>query len=148
MVLLLEVFYYNRDYDKISFLINPIDNNLFDPKGEALLLRRLAQKRDHPAAGMKFGSLSSITSNTSRQNGMRTLVFRESESLAVDVRFDKDRIHIRLKDGREISVHLEWFPRLKDASPKQRKNWRLIGKGIGIHWPDLDEDISVSALLK
>jgi hypothetical protein len=79
---------------------------------------------------------------------MRTLVFKESESLAADVRFDKDKIHIRLRDGREISVPLGWFSRLKEASPKQRKHWRLIGKGIGIHWPDLDEDISVSALLK
>jgi len=52
------------------------------------------------------------------------------------------------ENGREISLPLGWFPRLKEASPKQRKNWRLIGKGIGIHRPDLDEDISVSALLK
>jgi hypothetical protein len=79
---------------------------------------------------------------------MHTLVPKESESLAADVRFDKDKIHVRLRDGREISVPLGWFPKLKEASPKQRKNWRLIGKGIGIHWPDLDEDISVSALLK
>ena len=79
---------------------------------------------------------------------MRTLVFKETESLAADVRFDKDKIHVRLRDGREISVPLEWFPRLKQASPRQRKNWRLIGKGTGIHWLDLDEDISVSALLK
>jgi hypothetical protein len=79
---------------------------------------------------------------------MRTLVPKELESLATDVRFDKKNVHVRLKDGREISVPLEWFPRLKEASPKQRKNWRLIGKGIGIHWPELDEDISVSALLK
>jgi len=79
---------------------------------------------------------------------MRTLISKESESLAVDVRFDKEKIRIHLSDGREISVPLEWFPRLKEASPKQRKNWRLIGKGIGIHWPELDEDISVSALLK
>ena len=79
---------------------------------------------------------------------MHTLVPKESESLAADVRFDKDKIHVRLIDGREISVPLGWFPKLKQASPKQRKNWRLIGKGIGIHWPDLDEDISVSALLK
>jgi hypothetical protein len=79
---------------------------------------------------------------------MRTLVFKESESLAADVRFNKDKIHVRLRDGREISVPLEWFPTLKEASPKQRRNWRLIGKGIGINWPDLDEDISVSALLK
>jgi len=57
-------------------------------------------------------------------------------------------MHVLLSDGREISVPFEWFPRLKSASPKQRRNWRLIGKGIGIHWPDLDEDISVSSLLK
>jgi hypothetical protein len=79
---------------------------------------------------------------------MRTLVPKELESLATDVRFDKEKVHVRLKDGREISVPLAWFPKLKEASSKQRKNWRLIGKGIGIHWPDLDEDISVSALLK
>ncbi len=52
-----------------------------------------------------------------------------------------------LSDGREISVPLEWFPRLRDATPKQRKNWRLIARGIGIHWEDVDEDISVASLL-
>jgi hypothetical protein len=57
-------------------------------------------------------------------------------------------IHIRLLDGREISVPLQWFPRLRDASTAQRKKWRLIGKGVGIHWETLDEDISVAALLK
>ncbi len=55
---------------------------------------------------------------------------------------------VALSDGREISVPLEWFPRLRDASPKQRKNWRLIAKGIGIHWEDIDEDIAVSTLLR
>ncbi len=79
---------------------------------------------------------------------MRTSVTKELEVAAVDIWFGKERIHVRLRDGREISVPLEWFPRLKAASPKQRKNWRMIGKGIGIHWPDLDEDISVTALLK
>ncbi|MBM3285020.1 MAG: DUF2442 domain-containing protein [Candidatus Aminicenantes bacterium] len=79
---------------------------------------------------------------------MRTSVLKESEIMAVDVSFDKDMMHVRLKDGREISVPLDWFPRLREATPRQRKNWRLIAKGVGIHWPDLDEDISVSALLK
>ncbi len=51
-------------------------------------------------------------------------------------------------DGREIGVPLEWFPRLRDASDDQRKRWRLIGKGIGITWEELDEDISVSGLMK
>jgi len=79
---------------------------------------------------------------------MRTSALKESEIIAVNVSFDKDMMHVRLKDGREISVPLEWFPRLREATPRQRKNWRLIAKGVGIHWPDLDEDISVSALLK
>jgi hypothetical protein len=79
---------------------------------------------------------------------MRTSALKESEIMATDVNFDKNMMHVRLKDGRQISVPLEWFPRLRDATPKQRKNWRLIAKGVGIHWPDLDEDISVSALLK
>jgi Protein of unknown function (DUF2442) len=79
---------------------------------------------------------------------MRTSVSKELDVAATEVWFDKERMHVRLRDGREISVPLAWFPRLKAASPKQRKNWRLIGKGIGIHWPDLDEDISVTALLK
>jgi Protein of unknown function (DUF2442) len=55
---------------------------------------------------------------------------------------------VALSDGREISVPLEWFPRLRDATLKQRKNWRLIAKGIGIHWEDVDEDISVATLLR
>jgi hypothetical protein len=79
---------------------------------------------------------------------MRTLVSKESDILAMDVRFDKEMMHVCLRDGRTISVPLEWFPKLRDASAKQRKNWRLIGKGVGVHWPDLDEDISVAALLK
>lgn len=79
---------------------------------------------------------------------MRTSTFKESESLAVSVRFEKDKMHVRLRDGREISVPLGWFPRLKEATAKQRRTWRLVGNGVGIHWPELDEDISVSALLK
>ena len=57
-------------------------------------------------------------------------------------------MHVRLLDGREISVPLEWFPRLRDATDAQRKNWRLISKGVGIHWEDVDEDISAASLLK
>jgi hypothetical protein len=79
---------------------------------------------------------------------MRTSILKDLDATAADVRFNKEMMHVRLKDGREISVPLEWFPRLKEATPKKRKNWRLIGNGVGIHWPDLDEDISVSALLK
>ena len=69
------------------------------------------------------------------------------EPLAVDVSFTKDSLRVRLADGREVSAPLVWFPRLKTATARQRKNWRLIGGGVGIHWPDVDEDISVEGLL-
>jgi len=55
---------------------------------------------------------------------------------------------VLLADGRTISVPLEWYPRLHRASPEQRENWRLIGQGDGIHWPDIDEDISTIGLLE
>ena len=64
------------------------------------------------------------------------------------VRLDDSMLHVLLLDGREVSVPLEWFPRLRNASDKQRRNWRLIGNGVGIHWPDVDEDLSVAALLE
>jgi hypothetical protein len=54
---------------------------------------------------------------------------------------------VELVDGRSVSVPLLWFPRLVDATPAERGSWRLIGRGEGIHWPDLDEDISVAGLL-
>lgn len=72
----------------------------------------------------------------------------KTESLAVDVSFDKDMMTIRLADGRELRVPLEWFPRLRNANHKQLEKWKLIGGGIGIHWKALDEDISVEGLLK
>ena len=68
--------------------------------------------------------------------------------LALDVTFSEDALHVRLSDGREVSTPLEWFPRLRDATPEQRNNWRLIARGIGIHWEDGDEDISVASLLR
>ena len=71
-----------------------------------------------------------------------------SEAMASAVWFDSLMMHVCLLDGREISVPLQWFPKLRNATDEQRKGWRLIGKGVGIHWEDLDEDISVAALLK
>ncbi len=78
---------------------------------------------------------------------MSTLTKPKVESLATDVSFGKDSLHVVLTDGRELSVPLEWFPRLLQASARQRKKWRLIGGGVGIHWPEIDEDISVESLL-
>ncbi len=69
------------------------------------------------------------------------------EPLVTGVSFTADSLCVTLADGREVAVPLEWFPRLRDASGVQRENWRLIGGGVGIHWPDVDEDISVESLL-
>ena len=71
-----------------------------------------------------------------------------STVLATEVRFDADRLEVQLSDGREISVPLEWFPKLRDATEEQRANWRLIGGGVGIHWEAIDEDLSVAGLLR
>ncbi|MDP2935465.1 MAG: DUF2442 domain-containing protein [Dehalococcoidia bacterium] len=68
-------------------------------------------------------------------------------ALATDIHFDGDMMHVVLTDGRQISVPLEWFPSLRSATEEQRGHWRLIGGGIGIHWEDLDEDLSVAGLL-
>ncbi|MFT4028115.1 MAG: DUF2442 domain-containing protein [Novosphingobium sp.] len=65
-----------------------------------------------------------------------------------DVRFDEDRLIVDLKDGRTIAVPLAWYPRLFDATPEQRLNWRVAGAGYGIHWPDIDEDLSTEGLLR
>ena len=67
---------------------------------------------------------------------------------AVDVMFANDALHFVLADGREISAPLEWFPRLRDASEAQRRNWQLIGKGVGVRWPEIDEDIAVNTLMR
>lgn len=66
---------------------------------------------------------------------------------AIDVSISEDTLSVELSDGRSISVPLGWFPRLEQANEKERKNWRLIGKGTGIHWEDIDEDISVEGLI-
>ena len=70
------------------------------------------------------------------------------DSDAVDVETTDLALRVVLADGRELAAPLEWFPRLRDATSDQRKNWRLIGGGQGIHWPDLDEDVAVETLLR
>lgn len=66
---------------------------------------------------------------------------------AMQVHTTDDTLSVELSDGRVISAPLAWYPRLSHATPKERASWRLIGSGQGIHWPDLDEDISVAHLL-
>ena len=66
---------------------------------------------------------------------------------AQDIKCTDDALVIELVDGRTISAPLVWFPRLSQANKKQRDNWELLGDGEGIHWPDIDEDLSVNGLL-
>lgn len=78
---------------------------------------------------------------------MATLAI-QLDPTAVDVRTDNEHLHVVLADGRELAVPLAWFPRLRDANPEQRKAWRFIGRGQGIHWEEIDEDISIASLLR
>ena len=68
-------------------------------------------------------------------------------ALAQKIAVSDDALSIDLSDGRTIAVPLAWFPRLAHGSTVERQNWRLIGGGDGVHWPQLDEDISVESLL-
>jgi hypothetical protein len=65
-----------------------------------------------------------------------------------EVSFTEDSLCVSLRDGRKISVPLSWYPRLLIATPAQRSNWKLAGAGYGIHWPDIDEDLSTEGLLR
>lgn len=81
----------------------------------------------------------------SKTNGMST-------SISIEARVEKLRVTnteiiVSLEDGRKLEVPLAWFPRLLKATPRQRNHYRLIGNGIGIHWPDIDEDLSVNGFL-
>jgi hypothetical protein len=78
---------------------------------------------------------------------MSTLAI-EVGPLAIDVSCSDNSLTAVLADGREISVPLIWFPRLQKATIEQRRDWRLIGGGIGIHWENVDEDISIESLLR
>ena len=67
---------------------------------------------------------------------------------AIDVVPGVDGFDVRLRDGRRLWVPYSWFPRLATATAAQRAHWQLIGDGVGIHWPDVDEDLSVAGLLE
>jgi len=78
---------------------------------------------------------------------MNTLIINKSHN-AIDVFFTETKMTVFLEDGRELSIPLEWFPRLRNATIKQLENWRFIGGGEGIHWVEIDEDISIENLLE
>ena len=66
----------------------------------------------------------------------------------IEVACTEDKLIVDLADGRSISVPLAWYPRLLHATPLERDNWQIAGAGFGIHWPDVDEDLSVEGLLR
>ncbi len=87
---------------------------------------------------------------------MSTLVSSEAKfqrayvptsALAKSVRFDEDMMHVSLADGRVVSVTVIWFPLLRDAKPEQRDKYEIGGGGTSLHWPELDEDLSIAGLL-
>jgi hypothetical protein len=71
-----------------------------------------------------------------------------ADERVLDVAFTDDSLSVALRDGRVISVPLVWYPRLLNATPDQKKNWKIAGGGYGIHWPDIDEDLSTDGLLR
>ncbi|MEW6616009.1 MAG: DUF2442 domain-containing protein [Thermodesulfobacteriota bacterium] len=78
---------------------------------------------------------------------MTTLAIEIEIPYAEDVLVTEDTLTVDMSDGRTISVPTAWYPRLLHATPEERANWRIIGRGHGIHWEDIDEDISVEGLL-
>lgn len=71
----------------------------------------------------------------------------ETTPLATQVAVTDDTLTVDLSDGRTVSVPLAWYPRLLHATPEERRNWRFVARGEGMHWPDVDEDISVASLI-
>lgn len=78
---------------------------------------------------------------------MTTLAVEIEVPMITGAQITEDTLSVDLSDGRTISVPLGWYPRLEHANPKERANWRLIGSGTGIHWKDLDEDLSVQGII-
>ena len=78
---------------------------------------------------------------------MNTSTLATETPLATDVKVTAQTLVVYLRDGRILTIPLSWYPRLSEGTTAERRRWKLIGPGIGIHWPDLDEDVSVEALL-
>lgn len=72
----------------------------------------------------------------------------ELDDRVADVKVTDDALEVRLRDGRQISAPLSWFPRLQEATPQQRAHWEAAAAGHGIHWPEIDEDLSIAGLLR
>lgn len=84
---------------------------------------------------------------TSARPDSRRRAFVPTTALASEITFDDAMMHVTLTDGRIVSVPLVWFPVLEQATAEQRRQYEIGGGGIGLHWPDLDEDLSVAGLM-
>ncbi len=78
---------------------------------------------------------------------LSAVVTSSAVARATGVHIDDTHLRLYLSDGREIAAPLAWFPLLESGTLEERQHWRLIGDGAGVHWPDLDEDVSVAGLL-
>jgi hypothetical protein len=78
---------------------------------------------------------------------MNTVISNINLSNALHVAIDEDSLTVELADGRTITIPIAWYPRLYHGTPAERAHWRFIGDGVGIHWPELDEDISIANLI-
>ena len=87
------------------------------------------------------------TSASTKPRPKRQRAFVPSTALAKSVEFDESMMRVTFTDGRVLSVPLAWFPVLRDAPPEQRAHYEIGGGGVGLHWPELDEDLSVAGLM-
>jgi hypothetical protein len=86
--------------------------------------------------------------NDESEAGVPTISTNVADDRVAGVRFGDERLIIDLADGRAIAVPVAWYPRLAKATPAERENWEVAGAGYGIHWPDVDEDLSTNGLLR
>ncbi len=85
--------------------------------------------------------------STLSQTGRATVAPAIGHARATDVQFQEDTLVVKLEDGRVLLIPIAWYPRLAEATQDQRGHWQLVGRGVGIHWPDIDEDLSVACML-
>jgi hypothetical protein len=123
----------------------------FPPCSQAQLGNTSPARRDSASrfitGSRASGKCVTKQSLVTRENGVNSSRVEIQTPLAAHVEVTSEALTVDLTDGRTISVPLAWYPRLESATPKERQRWRLIGNGQGVHWPDLDEDVSVENLL-
>ncbi len=95
----------------------------------------------------KYNGSWKITRSTYYEAGMTTFTLDFQTLRAQHIQVTDDALTLDLHDGRTISVPLGWYPRLLHGTSEERQNWRFIGDGVGVHWPDLDEDISIENIV-